>query len=148
MLGAVLVEIISGKGCPPSDASENGFTRLGFGMPVPKSPEHLRGRGGPDQVDTAHHFFTVVEMIVVIRQAGDDRGAPEIDQTRIRACEPLDCSIGPDGDILLAPHRKRLRDRKALIDRNDLAVIEDCVRRSVALLRDRTLRNENAQQHQ
>src|ERR1700751_5440169 len=50
-----------------------------------------RRRGGSHQVDTAHHFCAVVEMVVVIGQAGDDRGAPKIDRTRIRACERLDC---------------------------------------------------------
>ena len=52
-------------------------------------------------------------MIVVIRQAGDDRGAPEIYQTSILACERSNCSVRPHGDILLAPDGKRLLNRKA-----------------------------------
>ena len=52
-------------------------------------------------------------MIVVIRQAGDDRGAPKIYQTSILGCERLDCSISPDGDIQVAPDGKRLLNRKA-----------------------------------
>src|SRR5258707_10060069 len=44
-------------------------------------------------------LFAVVEMIVVIRHAGDDRGAPKIYQTSILACERLDFSISPHGDI-------------------------------------------------
>jgi hypothetical protein len=51
-------------------------------------------------------------MIVVVRQAGDDRGAPKIYQTSILACECLDCSIAPHSDVKVAPDGKRLLDRK------------------------------------
>jgi hypothetical protein len=52
-------------------------------------------------------------MIVVVRQAGDDRGAPKIYQTSILACECWDCSIAPHSDVKVAPDGKRLLDRKA-----------------------------------
>ena len=87
-------------------------------------------------------------MIVIVRQAGDDRKAPKIHQTRIRACECSDCSISPHGDIQVAPHGKRLSNRKAWIDRNDFAVVVDRVMWRVdALLRVRILRDEQAQEH-
>src|SRR5258708_11561370 len=69
-------------------------------------------RDGHEIPGKDQEICAVVEMVMVIRQAGYDRGPLEIDQPGIRACERADCSVRPDGGVFIAPDGKRLRNRK------------------------------------
>ena len=71
------------------------------------------------------------EMRVIVDQPGDDRPPLEIDRLRAGAFQLEHVHVLADGDDALPLDRDRLRDRKAIVDGDDLAVEEnDVLRRS------------------
>ena len=68
------------------------------------------------------------QMHVVVDQPGDHRLALQVDPARIRTRKSRDLLIGARRHDAIAPDRHRLRDRKPLVDRDDLPVGEDQIR--------------------
>ena len=65
------------------------------------------------------------QMHVVVDQPGSDRLAPEIDPPGVRPGQPGDLLVGADRHDAVAADRHRLRDREAIVDRDDLPVRQD-----------------------
>ena len=70
-------------------------------------------------------------MIVIIGQSRDDRGAFEIHDSGVLAGERADRGVVPHCQILIASNGERLPNGEARIDRDDLAVVKNSVRRGV-----------------
>ncbi len=70
-------------------------------------------------------------MGVIVDHARNDGFPAKIDAPRVRAREARDVLIAPDRNDTIPLHRHRLRDREAVIDRDDLAVGEDGIGRGL-----------------
>src|SRR5262245_50833263 len=69
---------------------------------------------------------------MVVGQPGDHCHPTEIDEFRVRACEPAYRIVGTDSSELIASDRNGLRVGEVVVDGHDLGVEVDDVRRRSA----------------
>ena len=122
------------------------------------SPGPTRFRPGLDQLDRLLARLHAVEtqllqpglpgaeqVHVVVDQSRDDGLSPQVDPPGARPREPGHVLVGADGDDAVATDRHRLRDREALVDRDDFPVGQDQVRRGLLRTQERERARGEAQ---
>ena len=110
-------------------------------------PEHLNGPfSGFDSFPPQLQLPGVggaQQVHMVVDEAGNDRPSAEVDSSGCRPGEPCDVSSGADGRDPVAPDGQRLRDREALVDRDDVRVDEDEIRRRLLRVQQRQRRRRS-----
>ncbi len=108
----------------PASEHHDPFAGWGGLDAIGEQLERVGTRG--DAVEAQFVVFGGANPVgVIVDEAGDDGASREIYGPRLRTSELIDIRIGADRDDALAADRQRLRDGKAVVDGDDLAVDEN-----------------------
>src|SRR6516164_4515175 len=128
---------------PPADGGEYGLTRLGFRDGPPNPVRHLRERRDADHIDTAPgHSRARIDVVMIVRQAGNDGCSVQVYLARVRAGHRADPRGSAYGEEFLAFHGEGLLNAESRIDGDNLAVVENRVRGNQSALLRRGARDE------
>jgi hypothetical protein len=112
----------------PAAENHDPLARRGAAHPIGQHLHRLLARG--DAIEAQLVMLGRPDpMGVIVDQAGNDGAPVEIDDLGRRAFKLVDGGVVADRHDALAANGKRLRDREAIIDRDDLAVDENLLRR-------------------
>jgi hypothetical protein len=129
-------------------AAQDPFARpCGFRRIADHADDVVPVPGGPE-LQVSRRFANAGEMRVRVDEAGYGERTLQIDDTRIRADQPLNLHVWPDRDDGVAGHGDGFDDRPRVVDGDDLSTAQHQIGAAGRRLRCRrhTQQTQNARQ--